>query len=163
MSLVSEPLPTDLDALRLFAENLRAELAGKDREIAANAAEIYAKTLHIEKLKMQLAVLHRARFGRSSEKLDHDIEQLELLIGELEEDGGEGEARAGAMRCRSLDRPRACDRKHPVRKPLTRTICRARPSPTIRLAPAPAAAARSSAGSARMSAKCWNTCRPASR
>jgi hypothetical protein len=41
MSLVSEPLPTDLDALRLFAENLQAELARKDREIAANAAEIY--------------------------------------------------------------------------------------------------------------------------
>jgi len=60
-------------------------LARKDIEIAANAAEIYAKTLHIEKLKMQLAVLRRARFGRSSEKLDRDIDQLELLIGELED------------------------------------------------------------------------------
>jgi hypothetical protein len=30
--------------------------------------------------------LRRARFGRSSEKLDRDIEQLELLIGELEEE-----------------------------------------------------------------------------
>jgi hypothetical protein len=29
---------------------------------------------------MQLAVLRRARFGRSSEKLDRNIEQLELLI-----------------------------------------------------------------------------------
>ena len=34
-------------------------------------AEIHAKTLYIEKLKMQLAALRRARFGRSSEKLDH--------------------------------------------------------------------------------------------
>ncbi len=34
---------------------------------------------------MQLAVLRRARFGRSSEKLDRDIDQLELLIGELED------------------------------------------------------------------------------
>jgi len=41
--------------------------------------EVHAKTLLIEKLKMQLAVLRRACFGRSSEKLDHDIEQLELL------------------------------------------------------------------------------------
>ncbi|MGD9541202.1 transposase domain-containing protein, partial [Methylocystis sp.] len=39
----------------------------------------------IEKLKMQLAILRRARFGRSSEKLDRDIEQLELLIGDIEE------------------------------------------------------------------------------
>ncbi len=85
MSLASAPLPIDLDALRAFAADLQAELARKDIEIAANAAEIYAKTLHIEKLKMQLAVLRRARFGRSSEKLDRDIDQLELLIGELED------------------------------------------------------------------------------
>ena len=81
MSLASHPLPTDPDALRVFAAGLQAELARKDVEIAAHAAEIHAKTLHIEKLKAQLAVLRRARFGRSSEKLDRDIEQLELLIG----------------------------------------------------------------------------------
>ena len=57
------------------AADLQAELARKDIEIAANAAEIHAKTLHIEKLKRQLAVLRRARFGRSSEKLNRDIEQ----------------------------------------------------------------------------------------
>jgi hypothetical protein len=86
MSLAQRPLPADPQALRAFAADLQAELARKDIELAANAAEIHAKTLHIEKLKMQLAVLRRARFGRSSEKLDHAIEQLELLIGELEED-----------------------------------------------------------------------------
>jgi hypothetical protein len=86
MSLASEPLPANLSALRIFAADLQAELARKDIEIAANAAEIHAKTLHIEKLKMQLAVLRRARFGRSSEKLNRDIEQLELLIGALEQD-----------------------------------------------------------------------------
>lgn len=37
---------------------------------------------------MQLAILRRARFGRSSEKLARAIEQLELLIGEIEESGG---------------------------------------------------------------------------
>ena len=101
MSLVHHPLPTDPQALRAFAADLQAELAHrdielarKDIELAANAAEIHAKTLHIEKLKMQLAVLRRARFGRSSEKLDHDIEQLELLIGELEEDVAAQDARA---------------------------------------------------------------------
>jgi len=53
--------------------------------------ELYAKTLHIEKLKMQLAVSRRARFGRSSEKLDRKIEQLELAISNLEEDTAENE------------------------------------------------------------------------
>ncbi len=110
MSLASTPLPEDLDALRLFAVDLQVELARKEMEIAANAAEIHAKTLHIEKLKMQLAVLRRARFGRSSEKLDRDIEQLELLIGELEEETGAAIARDAAH-------PGAT-RRHPVRKPL---------------------------------------------
>ncbi len=67
MSLATLPLPDDPTELRDLAVDLQAELARKDIEIAANAAEIHAKTLHIEKLKMQLAVLRRARFGRSSE------------------------------------------------------------------------------------------------
>jgi transposase len=49
MSLASDPLPTDPDALRAFAATLQAELARRDIEIAAHAAEIHAKTLHIEK------------------------------------------------------------------------------------------------------------------
>src|SRR3954471_5981481 len=94
MSLATQQLPEDLEALRAFAASLQTELARKELEIAANAAEIHAKTLHIEKLKMQLAALRRARFGRSSETLDHEIEQLELLIGELEENVAADEPRA---------------------------------------------------------------------
>jgi transposase len=119
MSLATNSLPDSMDALREFAASLQAELARKDIEIAANAAEIYAKTLHIEKLKMQLAVLRRARFGRSSEKLDRDIEQLELLIGELEEETGAADAREAAADPNATAdadaKPRA--RKQPVRKP----------------------------------------------
>src|SRR5664279_3142328 len=94
MSMASETLPSDPEALRVFAANLQAELARKEIEVAANAAEIHAKTLHIEKLKAQLALLRRARFGRSSEKLDREIEQLELMIGEFEEGLAESTARA---------------------------------------------------------------------
>jgi transposase len=71
------------------------QLAERDRLIAVRDAELYAKTLQIEHLKAQLAVLRRARFGRSSEKLDREIEQLELLIGEFEEGVAESEARSG--------------------------------------------------------------------
>ena len=74
MSLAAAELPTDLEALRAFAAQLQAE--------------IYAKTLHIEKLKAELALLKRGRYGRSSER----IEQLELLIGELEENAAEQKA-----------------------------------------------------------------------
>jgi transposase len=105
MSLAIQPLPEDPDALRSFAVDLQAELARKDIEINARDAEIHAKTLHIEKLKMQLAVLRRARFGRSSEKLDRDIEQLELLIGELEEEAAEEDARTSSANPAALDDP----------------------------------------------------------
>jgi transposase len=107
MSLASVPLPDDPTALRALAASLQAELARKDIEITARDAEIHAKTLHIEKLKMQLAVLRRARFGRSSEKLEHDIEQLELLIGDLEESVAESAARRGAGTAAQLPGQRA--------------------------------------------------------
>jgi transposase len=82
MSLATADLPSDLDALRAFASALQAEL--------------YAKTLHIEKLKAQLATLRRARFGQSSEKLDHQIDLLEQVIGDLEEAEAAHEARQEA-------------------------------------------------------------------
>ena len=121
MSLASTPLPDDPEALRGFAESLQAELARKDIEITARDAEIHAKTLHIEKLKMQLAVLRRARFGRSSEKLDRDIEQLELLIGELEEDAAETDVIAAADPMRNdvaVSPPPRRERRQPVRRAL---------------------------------------------
>ena len=108
-----------MDALRAFAAGLQAELARKELEIAANAAEIHAKTLHIEKLKMQLAVLRRARFGRSSEKLEQDIDQLELLIGEFETDEAEGHAeRSAAADPAPPDPAKPRERRHPIRRPL---------------------------------------------
>lgn len=83
MSRAAADLPEDPAELRCFA--------------AALAVEVRAKTLMIEKLKMQLAILRRARFGRSSEKLDRDIEQLELLIGDMEESDVERHARVEAI------------------------------------------------------------------
>ena len=63
MSLATLPLPDDPTELRDLAVDLQAELARKDIEIAAKARpRSMRKTLHIEKLKMQLAVLRRARF-----------------------------------------------------------------------------------------------------
>ena len=77
---------------RLITEK-EAQLAERDRVIAIRDAELYAKTLQIENLRAQLAKLRRARFGRSSEKLDREIEQLELTLGEMEEGVAESKAR----------------------------------------------------------------------
>src|SRR5437763_10431855 len=118
MTLASADLPTDPEGLRTFAAALRAELAEKDLALAARDAELHAKTLLIEKLRAELAVLRRARFGRSSERLDHAIDQLELAIGDLEESEAEGEARAAAVGRVGSPTPRRPDRRPSGRKPL---------------------------------------------
>ena len=125
MSLASDDLPSDPEALRAVAAALQAALAEKDQALAARDAELYAKTLHIEKLKAQLAVLRRARFGRSSEKLDRAIEQLELLIGDLEEGQAEGETCAAAAgvdlgKPSALGRPRLPAARRPLPEHLPR-------------------------------------------
>ena len=104
---------------RVIAEK-ETQLAERDRVIAVRDAELYAKTLQIEHLKAQLAVLRRARFGRSSEKLDREIEQLELVLGELEESVAESNARTEQARQEraSPTRTKPADRKPGGRKPL---------------------------------------------
>ncbi len=72
-----QDLPDDVAALRALvlaerAENTRLRVS------------VLHHTAQIEKLKLQLARLRRMQFGRSSEKLESQIEQLELLIEELE-------------------------------------------------------------------------------
>ena len=103
----------------LLAEK-EALLIERERVIAVRDAELYAKTLQIEHIKAQLAVLRRARFGRSSEKLDSEIEQLELVLGELEEGVAESNERAARAQpdAKFGERRKAADRKPFGRKPL---------------------------------------------
>jgi len=110
MASATASLPSDPEALRALAISLQEALATKDRELAARDAEIYAKTLHIEKLRATLALMKRARFGRSSER----TLQLDLLISDLEEEAAEQQARRDADR-----RPaKAGERRARGRQPL---------------------------------------------
>jgi transposase len=59
--------------------------------IVAQAAELRSKGTLIEKLKAELVLLRRARFGSSSEKVERAIEQLELALEDIET--GEAEDR----------------------------------------------------------------------
>ena len=63
---------------------LQQLLVQRDAEIARQSAELQARDLLIEKLKLQLANLRRHRFGAKSEALDHIIDQLELALEEAE-------------------------------------------------------------------------------
>jgi transposase len=63
-------LPNDVDSLKRLVLELQSAVDSHE--------------LEIERLKLLLARLRRARFGRSSEALDQQIEQLELTLEELE-------------------------------------------------------------------------------
>ena len=79
----------------LIAE--REERAAQAVELAAAKAGLVSKALEIEKLKIQLARLRRQQFGRSSEKIDRIIEQLELMLDELETEAAAGPMTAGPV------------------------------------------------------------------
>jgi transposase len=91
MSLSTADIPDDPQALKAFALALQAELRARD--------------LMVEKLKLQLATFRRARFGASSEQLDQQGAQLDLMIGELEEDVAQAEARTDAAAGRAGQSP----------------------------------------------------------
>jgi transposase len=90
MTLATATLPTDPDELRAFAAALQSEL--------------YSKSLMIERLRAQLAKLKRRNFGQSSEKLTAEIQQLELVLGDLEETEAQDEARSEASAAPNRDK-----------------------------------------------------------
>jgi transposase len=74
--------------------------------------------VRIEKLEAQLAVLRRDReHRRPSQKLERDIERLELLIGNLEEDQAESQERIDATK-RAASASARRPQLQPVRTPL---------------------------------------------
>jgi transposase len=84
--LDSLSLPKNVTALRTLLLAREAEHAA-ELEAARNGLKDQA--LQIEQLKARLAKLLRQRFGSSSEKLRGQIDQLQLMIGDLEEEYAE--------------------------------------------------------------------------
>src|SRR5580693_7459730 len=107
MSLATAELPTDPAALRAFALACQGELKAAQTAVQLNAVEI-------EKLRFQIAKLRRMQFGRSSERITRQIEQLELQLEELETGEAEDVARAEASEPAAPIPARA----KPKRKPL---------------------------------------------
>jgi transposase len=107
MRLVSwspDSLPEDVEALRALVRSVVAErnaaIAERDRAVEQNG-----------KLRHLLQQLRRARFGRSSEKLDPDqlqlaLEDIEQAVarGEAEEDGRDSQRRVARAKTRSQTR-----------------------------------------------------------
>lgn len=83
-SMLTSSLPDDPAALKALIGELSGELARRDAELDARGQVIEALRQRIADLQLQIAVLRRSRFGRRSEKVDKQIEQLELILEELQ-------------------------------------------------------------------------------
>jgi transposase len=81
--LNARDLPDDIETLKRLIIDQQARLTERDHEI--------------EHLKLLIAKLRRLQFGRSSEKLDAKIGQLELLVEELEANRASRVARAAEV------------------------------------------------------------------
>jgi transposase len=60
------------------------QLSTQQEEILSQCEQLASRNVEIEHLKLLIAKLRRQQFGRSSEKREYQIEQLELRLEELE-------------------------------------------------------------------------------
>ena len=103
--LNASDLPDDIETLKRLIIESQTKLAERDHEI--------------EHLKLLIAKLRRLQFGRSSEKLDAKIGQLELLVEELE-------ANRAAREAHTPEAPGAKPepKERPARRPLPERLPR---------------------------------------
>jgi transposase len=118
MPIEGNQLPEDVATLRRMVIAEREARAAREAELAAAQAGLVSKALEIEKLKVQIARLRRQQFGRSSEKIDRVIEQLELMLDELETEAASGPAAAAPSAAAEDGERAAVRRKSPGRRPL---------------------------------------------
>src|SRR6516162_250428 len=96
--------------------DLPDDLAALKRIIAEMALDAATAQAEIARLKFQLARYRRAEFGRSSEKLGRESEQLELAIETMETDQAERLAAATPEAVAILES--AAEAQNPARRPL---------------------------------------------
>lgn len=104
--LEARDLPNDIEALKRLILDQRAQLTDREHEI--------------ERLKLLIARLKRLQFGRSSEKLDRQIGQLELVLEDLETN------RAARTTCKESPEASPAPKDKPARRPLPAHLPRER-------------------------------------
>lgn len=89
---------------------LKALLLPQNEVVEGLREQLNTRAVEIEHLKLQIAKLRRMQFDRKSEKLDHQIEQLELQLEDLQADEAEA--------AREMPAADQAQRKKSVRRPL---------------------------------------------
>jgi transposase len=118
--MVPASLP-DLDGLD--PEALKALLIAKHSESMEQHKELISNTHEIEHLKLVIEKYRRMIFGRKSEKLSGELEQLEFRLEELETAQAAEEAATQAAQP-SAAQPATKARRRPTRKPLPEDLPR---------------------------------------
>jgi len=100
-------LPNDIAALKALVAERDAVIAARNAALAARdelvedlRGQLSTNNAEIEQLKLLIAKLRRMQFGRKSERLDHQIEQLELRLEDLQADEGEAAVRRATQTAR---------------------------------------------------------------
>jgi transposase len=81
-------LPDNIDALKALLRQRDGEVQQLRATVSTLEQALSVRSLEIEQLKLQLAKLQRMQFGRKSEKLDRQIEQLETRLEDLQAEEG---------------------------------------------------------------------------
>jgi transposase len=72
------------EALKALIVAQHEQLLSNDEQLLRKDEQLTSRDEEIERLKLLIAKLRRMQFGRKSEKLDWEIEQLELKLDELQ-------------------------------------------------------------------------------
>jgi transposase len=126
MPIDPDSLPSDVATLRAMLSAQAVEMAeqaamvaAQQTELAAARAGLLEQRYEIEALRARLARALRVAFGRSSEKLRDQLEQLELTLADLDERIAETEPKdAGDIK------PIVADPSKPARRPLPAALPR---------------------------------------
>jgi transposase len=99
---------------RVLPDLNQLDLASLRALIFSQHEELLSRDAEIENLKLLIAKLRRMQFGRRSEKVERQIEQLQLRLDELESKRAENEASSASVA--------SAPAVHPGRKPARRPL-----------------------------------------
>ena len=100
---IAAALPDDVVALKAL--------------VLEKCAQLATRVAEVEHLKLLIAKLRRMQFGRSSERLDRQIDQMELRLEEL---------RSAQAELPPAAKPRTEEKAKPIRRPLPEHLPRER-------------------------------------
>lgn len=120
-------LPDDIEALKLLLAEREAAFARERAARIAAEAQAAGAAARIAHLELTIAKMKQDRFGQSSERAAHLIDQLEFELGELQSDYVEDElaAEGASAKADKID-VAGFSRRKPARAPLPAHLPRER-------------------------------------